>query len=64
MMYWCVDVVVDVIFVDVDQVCIEWEKSAKAAETARTVILRLGIVLEKDGGALAKMLPIFQVHAL
>mmetsp|Transcript_7 Transcript_7/g.17 ORF Transcript_7/g.17 Transcript_7/m.17 type:complete len:390 (-) Transcript_7:259-1428(-) len=45
------------------KVCIEWEKSAKAAETARTVILRLGIVLEKDGGALAKMLPIFQLGA-
>ena len=45
------------------QVCINWEKSADAAQTDRTVILRLGIVLAKEGGALAKMLPIFQVHS-
>lgn len=45
------------------EVCQEWERSTKAAEAAgvRVVHARLGVVLSKDGGALQKMLPIFQL---
>ncbi|MBI2809218.1 MAG: TIGR01777 family protein [Candidatus Melainabacteria bacterium] len=45
------------------EVCREWEQSTKAAETSgvRVVTARLGVVLSKDGGALQKMLPIFQL---
>ncbi|HEY9732166.1 MAG TPA: TIGR01777 family oxidoreductase [Drouetiella sp.] len=45
------------------EVCKEWEQSTKAAESAgvRVVRARLGVVLSKDGGALQKMLPIFQM---
>jgi NAD dependent epimerase/dehydratase family enzyme len=46
------------------QVCIQWEAAANAAPSdVRTVILRTGIVLAREGGALAKMLPIFQIFA-
>jgi uncharacterized protein (TIGR01777 family) len=40
----------------------EWEKEAAAAERkgSRVVIMRLGIVLGADGGALATMLPAFR----
>ncbi len=43
------------------EVCVEWEKSTEAAEQAgiRTVHIRTGIVLSKQGGALKKMLPPF-----
>lgn len=43
-------------------VCVEWERAAAFVETlgARTVILRIGIVLGPGGGALAKMLPPFR----
>lgn len=43
--------------------CREWEGAARAAERlgVRVVIPRIGVVLGKDGGALAKMLPIFRV---
>jgi len=45
-------------------VCKEWEGAASAAPSdVRTVILRTGIVLAKDGGALGKMLPVFQLFA-
>lgn len=44
-------------------VCKEWEAEAKRAEElgARVVLLRIGIVLAKEGGALQKMLPPFKL---
>ena len=46
-------------------VCRHWEGEAAAAATAHTrvVCIRTGLVLERDGGALPKMLPPFQVGA-
>ena len=46
-------------------VCIDWEKEAMAAEGVgvRVVTARTGIVLGSGGGALAKMLPPFQLGA-
>ncbi len=42
-------------------VCKEWEQAAfEKPQKTRLIILRIGIVLEKDGGALGKMLPIFR----
>lgn len=45
------------------QVCVEWERATEPASDAgvRVVLLRTGIVLSKDGGALAKMLPPFRL---
>lgn len=45
-----------------NQLCKEWEKAALEAEKfgTRICIIRLGIVLGKNGGALAKMLPAFK----
>ena len=41
--------------------CKEWESNAKNKPRAtRLLIVRIGIVLAKDGGALGKMLPIFR----
>ena len=42
--------------------CAEWEAEAKKAQAlgVRTVLLRLGVILEKDGGALQKFLPPFR----
>lgn len=44
------------------EVCREWEDAAAPAASAgiRTVLLRTGIVLSPDGGALAKQLPLFK----
>lgn len=43
------------------QLCARWEHAAVAAPSpCRVVILRLGIVLGPDGGALGKMLPVFR----
>ena len=44
-------------------VCADWEKAAAAAANhgARVVLLRTGIVLDKHGGALAKMLTPFKM---
>lgn len=46
-------------------VCKEWEAATAPAERAgvRTVHLRTGIVLSKDGGALKKQLPLFKLGA-
>lgn len=43
-------------------VCVDWENAARPVEEAgvRLAIPRLGIVLEKGGGALQKMLPPFK----
>ncbi len=47
------------------QVCREWEAAAAPAKELgiRLVILRTGIVMGATGGALAKILPIFQLGA-
>ena len=46
------------------QVCKEWEAAANMAPAdVRTVIVRTGIVLARDGGALGKMVPLFQLFA-
>jgi uncharacterized protein (TIGR01777 family) len=45
------------------RICVEWEQEARAAETPRTrlVIIRSGVVLANDGGALKKMLRPFRL---
>ena len=45
------------------EVCQAWEAEARAADAlgVRTVLLRTGIVLSPEGGALAKMLPPFRM---
>lgn len=45
------------------QVCLAWEAEARAAERMgmRTVQVRTGVVLDRAGGALAKMLPPFRL---
>lgn len=46
------------------QVCREWESTAKKVDTdVRLVLIRIGIVLENDGGALAQMIPLFKLFA-
>ena len=44
-------------------VCVDWEAAAQPAIDAglRVPLLRTGIVLTDDGGALAKMLPLFRI---
>lgn len=44
-------------------VCAAWEAEARAAEAlgARVASVRIGIVVARDGGALATMLPLFRV---
>lgn len=44
-------------------VCVDWEREARNAESsgARVVIVRVGIVLGADGGALSKMLVPFRL---
>jgi hypothetical protein len=45
------------------RVCIDWEKAAQPATVhgVRLVLLRTGVVLDKAGGALAKMLTPFKM---
>jgi len=44
------------------EICTNWEMEAKKAiPFTRVAIIRLGIVLGKDGGALQRMLPIFRL---
>lgn len=45
------------------QACVEWEQAAQAAEAhgVRVVPLRIGVVLAKEGGALAQMLMPFKL---
>jgi uncharacterized protein (TIGR01777 family) len=45
------------------RVCIAWEREASAARDLglRVAMLRTAVVLDKDGGALSKMLPFFRL---
>ena len=47
------------------QLCIEWEQTARAAESSgvRVAFVRVGVVLDKEGGALAKLLTPFRLFA-
>lgn len=47
------------------RVCVEWEAEASKAESsgARVVLLRTGVVLHRDGGALQKLLLPFKLGA-
>lgn len=43
-------------------VCVDWEKEARRLEPqVRTICLRVGLVLSKEGGILAKLLPPFKM---
>jgi uncharacterized protein (TIGR01777 family) len=46
-------------------ICVEWEKEACKAEAdgIRVATIRIGVVLDKEGGALAKLLPPFRLGA-
>ena len=45
------------------RVCVEWENAARAGEAhgVRVAMVRIGVVLDKHGGALAKMLTPFKL---
>jgi uncharacterized protein len=43
------------------RMAIDWEGAAQAAQRARVVLLRTGIVLSPTGGALKKLLPLFKL---
>ena len=47
------------------QLCVEWEQAARAAESAgvRVAWVRVGVVLDQEGGALAKLLTPFRLGA-
>ncbi|WCJ40890.1 NAD(P)-binding Rossmann-fold superfamily protein [Euphorbia peplus] len=46
------------------EVCREWEGTAlKVNKDVRVALIRIGVVLGKDGGALAKMIPLFMMFA-
>jgi len=47
------------------EVCQAWEREAEAARSLdmRVVRLRIGVVLAREGGALAKVLPVFRLGA-
>jgi uncharacterized protein (TIGR01777 family) len=43
--------------------CVEWERAAQLAASSgvRVAVLRIGVVLDKEGGALRRMVPAFQM---
>ena len=45
------------------RLCVDWEQEARAAhnDATRVVIIRSGLVMAEDGGALSKMLPAFKL---
>ncbi len=45
-------------------VCVDWEARASAAieKGSRVVIMRFGVVLGREGGALGKMVPVFKAY--
>ncbi|XP_042416897.1 epimerase family protein SDR39U1 homolog, chloroplastic-like [Zingiber officinale] len=46
------------------EVCRDWEAKALEVDNGvRLVLIRIGVVLGKDGGALAKMIPLFMMFA-
>eukprot|EP00250_Pteridium_aquilinum_P005137 c15277_g1_i1 orf=109-1272(+) len=46
------------------KVCKEWESKAMTVDNGvRVVLIRIGIVLDNDGGALAQMIPLFKLFA-
>lgn len=46
------------------EICRDWEAAARSVpDGVRVVILRTGIVLAREGGALGRMLPVFQLFA-
>ncbi|CAD5190888.1 unnamed protein product [Musa acuminata subsp. malaccensis] len=46
------------------EVCREWEaKALEVDNDVRLALIRIGVVLGKDGGALAKMIPLFMMFA-
>ncbi|XP_020571818.1 epimerase family protein SDR39U1 homolog, chloroplastic isoform X2 [Phalaenopsis equestris] len=46
------------------EVCREWEaKALEVDKDVRLLLIRVGIVLGQDGGALAKMIPLFRTFA-
>ncbi|XP_023884370.1 epimerase family protein SDR39U1 homolog, chloroplastic [Quercus suber] len=46
------------------EVCREWESTAlRVNKDVRLALIRIGVVLGKDGGALAKMIPLFMLFA-
>lgn len=47
------------------EVCVDWERTAALGEALgmRVVRVRIGVVLEREGGALARMLPPFRMGA-
>ncbi|XP_068646473.1 epimerase family protein SDR39U1 homolog, chloroplastic [Aristolochia californica] len=46
------------------EVCREWEgRAQKVNKDVRLALIRIGVVLGKDGGALAKMIPLFMMFA-
>jgi uncharacterized protein len=47
------------------ELCAAWEREAEKANElgTRVCVMRIGVVLDRDGGALAKMLPAFRLGA-
>ena len=43
------------------EVCIEWEREAALHEGGRVAIVRTGVVLSPDGGALGPLVPVFKL---